>query len=367
MAATNEYRADHVGSLLRPRALLEARAQHEAGRLSTDELRAREDDAVLRALAKQREIGVDIVSDGEFRRGAWQTDMAYAVEGFATERMDTEWYGPGGGKETTRARVVAGPLRKTRRLTAYEVGFLREHAAAPYKMTLPSAAVFRDASYKAGVTDRFYPTRGDLLQALVEIVRDEIAGLVADGVPYVQIDAPRHTYYADPRIREQMQADGVDPDQALREAVNGDNASLEGVPRENVTIGFHLCRGNQRSRWHASGGYEPVAETIFGGLNVDRLLLEYDSDRAGGFEPLRFVPPGRTVVLGLVTTKSGQMEKQDDILRRIEEASRYVPIERLALSPQCGFASVAEGNLLTEDEQWRKLELIVDTARKVWG
>ncbi|MCI0441142.1 MAG: hypothetical protein L0177_18725 [Chloroflexi bacterium] len=186
-------------------------------------------------------------------------------------------------------------------------------------------------------------------------------------MPYIQIDAPRYSYYVDPRWRQHLRDLGEDPDRAFEEAVNADNACLDGARREGVTLAFHVCRGNNQSKWYAQGGYGPIAERLFGSLAVDRFLLEYDTERAGTFEPLRFVPQGKMVVLGLLSSKEPKLESQDDLLRRIDEAARYVPIERLALSPQCGFASTQAGNLLTEDEQWRKLELVVETARKVWG
>jgi 5-methyltetrahydropteroyltriglutamate--homocysteine methyltransferase len=227
-------------------------------------------------------------------------------------------------------------------------------------------------SYQPGLTDRFYPTRSDLLDVLTEVVHNEVRALATDGVKYIQIDAPRYLYYVDPRLREHLRETGVDPDQALDEAIAADNAVLADVKRiapdpDDVTLALHLCRGNSRSRWFAEGGYDAIAEKLFGSLEVDALLLEYDSDRAGGFEPLRFVRPGTTVVLGLVTTKEPTLESQDVLRRRIDEAAKYVPIESLALSPQCGFASIAAGNLLSQDDQRRKLELVVDTARKVWA
>ena len=364
---TTSYRADQVGSLLRPAAVLRARAAYEQRRIGPQQLSMVEDGAILEALERQRQVGLDVFTDGEFRRGAWQTDMAEAVEGFVDDHVAMAWRGPNAGVEGSAAQVVGGKLRQRRRLTAHESGFLKEHAPGPFKITIPSASTFRDASYKPGLTDRFYPTRSDLLAELVQIVRGEIEALVAEGVPYVQIDAPRLSYYVDPGIRAQMRQSGIDPDGALDEAIEAENACLQGLRRDGVTLGFHLCRGNSRSRWRAEGGYDPIAEKVFGSLGHDRFLLEYDSERAGGFEPLRFVPKGKTVVLGLVTTKQGRLESQADLLRRIEEAARYVPLDNLALSPQCGFASVAEGNLLSPDDQWRKLELIAETARQVWG
>jgi 5-methyltetrahydropteroyltriglutamate--homocysteine methyltransferase len=195
----------------------------------------------------------------------------------------------------------------------------------------------------------------------------EVRALAAEGVPYIQIDNAHYPDYIPADRRDAWRAIGIDPDEALDEDIRADNLAIKGLDRSEITLANHICRGNGRSAWHTEGGYEPIAEKVFGGLDVDRFLLEYDSDRAGGFEPLRFIPKGKQVVLGLVTTKLGALEKQDDLLRRVEEASTYVPLENLALSPQCGFASVEQGNLLSWDEQRRKLELVVDTARKIWG
>jgi 5-methyltetrahydropteroyltriglutamate--homocysteine methyltransferase len=202
---------------------------------------------------------------------------------------------------------------------------------------------------------------------LVKIVRSEIQWLASEGVPYIQLDAPYYSQYLDDNQREQMQAAGRDPDAEFSMALEGDNSCLKGIPRNDLTLGVHICRGNSRSRWFTEGGYDAIAERLFAELEVDSFLLEYDSQRAGGFEPLRLVPRGRNVVLGLVTTKEPQLESQDVLRRRIDEAARYIPLDNLALSPQCGFASVAAGNLISIDDQWRKLGLVVDTARKVWS
>jgi methionine synthase II (cobalamin-independent) len=361
------YRADQVGSLLRPAELLAARAAHEDGRLSADDLRAAEDRAILDALAMQREVGLDVFMDGEMRRRSWLSDMAEAVEGFVGARTTLHWRGPGGGLEHTTARLVGGKLRPTRHLAAHELPFLQQHAPGPIKMTIPAPSNFMVVGYKVGITDRFYPTRADLAQDLAGIIRAEIQWLLDAGVSYVQLDAPFYSVWVDSETRERMRQDGVDPDQSLAEAVAADKVCLQGMARDGVTLAMHVCRGNSRGRWIAEGGYEPLAEPLFGELPLDAWLLEYDTERAGGFEPLRFVQPGTTVVLGLVTTKEPALESQDDLRRRIDEASRYVPLERLALSPQCGFASVAAGNALSKDEQRRKLELVVETARAVWA
>jgi 5-methyltetrahydropteroyltriglutamate--homocysteine methyltransferase len=361
------YRADHVGSLLRPAELLQARADHAAGRLGSDELREVEDRAIQDALELQRQVGLDVFTDGEFRRGSWLTNMAEAVEGFVADRILIEWYGPGGGTEASTAQVVGGRLQQTRRLTGHEVAFLKTRSPGPLKVTVPSPSSFLLVGYRPGLTDRVYPTRAEMAQELARIVRREMAALADEGVPYIQLDAPYYTSYLDARVRERLRQNGVDPDQAFEDSLAADRAALTGVQRQGVTLGMHLCRGNSRSRWFTEGGYDPIAEKLFGTLSVDRFLLEYDTERAGGFAPLRFVPRGRTVVLGLVTTKEPQLESPDALLRRIDEASRYVPVEDLAISPQCGFASVAAGNRLSLEDQRRKLELVVATARKVWG
>jgi 5-methyltetrahydropteroyltriglutamate--homocysteine methyltransferase len=367
---TAHFRAEHVGSLLRPPELLAARAAHAANpdaRLSEEHLRSAEDRAIRDALEKQRQLGLDVSTDGEMRRGSWLTDMADAVEGFVRERVALEWKGPGGGTEGSTAHTAGAKLRKVRKLTGHELPFLMKTAAGPFKITLPAPSNFMVASYKAGVTSKFYPTRGDLLRDVVDIVRDELQWLVAEGATYIQFDAPYYSHYLDPAQREKARRAGLDPDRELEEGIAGDNAAMEGIAREDITLALHVCRGNSRSRWYTEGGYDAIAEKLFGTLNVDTFLLEYDSARAGGFEPLRLVPPGKRVVLGLVTTKDPTLESQDDLRRRIDEAAHYVPLENLALSPQCGFASVVAGNLLSADDQWRKLELVVSTARKVWG
>jgi len=361
------YRAEHVGSLLRPTVLLRARAAHAAGELPLEELRAAEDRAILEVLEKQSTLGLDVVTDGEMRRGSWLTDMADAVDGFVSERVPLEWKGPGGGVEGSTAHAAGAKLRKVRKMTGHEVPFLKKNTRAPFKVTLPAPSNFMLASYKAGITDKFYATHSDLLRDLVEIVRDEVQWLVSEGVQYIQFDAPYYSHYLDPMQQARMKHAGLDPRKELDNAIAGDNAAMRDVSRVGVTFALHVCRGNSRSRWYTEGGYDAIAEKLFGLLQVDRFLLEYDSERSGGFEPLRLVPRGKSVVLGLITTKEPQLESQSEIRRRIEVAAKFVPLENLALSPQCGFASVAAGNLLSVDEQWKKLELVVDTARKVWS
>jgi 5-methyltetrahydropteroyltriglutamate--homocysteine methyltransferase len=364
------YRADQVGSFLRPAELLEAR---RAPAPDPEALRALEDRHVLRVLSRQRELGFEVFTDGELRRKNFMSDFTDAVDGF--DHGDTvarAWQAPGaagaaGAPVSSVTGIVTAPLRARRRLTAHELPFLQAHSPGAIKMTLPSATQFPAIAYKRGVTDRVYPSHSALLWDTVAVLRAEVQALVADGVPYVQIDAPRYSYYVDPKWRAFIRTEmGLEPDAALDEAVRADNACLEGAHRAGVTLAIHLCRGNNRSHWYAEGGYDPIAERLFGGLQVDRFLLEYDDERSGTFEPLRFVPRGKTVVLGLVSSKHPALEARDALIRRIEAAARYVPLEDIALSPQCGFASTMEGNLLTEDDQWAKLRLVVDVAREVW-
>ena len=360
------FRAEQVGSLLRPAELLQARAAHGESKISLEELRAKEDHAIRQALEKQRRVGIDILSDGEMRRGSWATGMAEAVEGFVAQRVELEWKGPGGGREGSTLLAAGAKLKKTCKLTAHELPFLKKHAPGAFKLTVPAPSNFVLASYKAGVTDRFYPTHGDFLCDLADIIRDEIQWLVSEGVTYIQLDAPYYSHYLDPTQRERMRQTGRNPDAEFENGIEGDNSCFRGIPRTNLTLALHVCRANNRSRWYTEGGYDVIAEKLFGRSDVDTFLLEYDTQRAGGLEPLRLVPRGKSVVLGLITTKEPNLESQDELRRRIDEAARFIPIENLALSPQCGFASVAAGNLLSEDDQWRKLELVVETARRVW-
>jgi len=365
------YRADHVGSLLRPDEVKQARVSFSEGSINSDQLKEVEDKAVLAALERQKSIGIDVFTDGEFRRGGFQNGLVEAVEGFMpsdSPAVVRTWLGPGGAPQEQGTRQVVGAkLRQTRRLTGNQTPFVMANAPGPVKVTVPSPSQFPAISYLAGITDQFYPTRSDLIRELSGIVKSEVAALAEDGVAYIQLDAPRYSYYVDTKWREHLRGLGEDPDRMFMEAVAADSHCIDGAKREGLTVALHICRGNNESKWYAEGGYEPIAEQLFGSLDVDRFLLEYDTDRAGTFEPLRFVPPSKDVVLGLVSTKLAQIESQDDLLRRIEEASQHVPIERLSLSPQCGFASTAAGNLMTQDDQWRKLELVVETARKVWG
>ncbi|HET6932410.1 MAG TPA: hypothetical protein VFI45_18950 [Candidatus Acidoferrum sp.] len=360
------YKADNIGSLLRPAELLQAR---ESAR--PEELRKLEDEHILRVLNKQKELGFECVTDGELRRRNFMSDFTDAVEGFdLADAVGRSWQSGRSGPAVNISvtGIVTSKLRQARPLTGHELPFLKAHSPLPIKMTLPSATQFPAISFKRGITEKFYKDHSALLWDIVEIMKSDLNNLAADGVSYIQIDAPRYSYYMDPKWREWIKAElQVDPDAALDEAVRADNACLSAARHQGVTLGIHLCRGNNRSHWYAEGGYDGIAEKLFGTLEVDRFLLEYDDERSGTFAPLRFVPKGKTVVLGLVSSKVPRMENPEDLMKRIDDASRYVPLENLALSPQCGFASTAEGNLLTEDQQWAKLKLVVETARRVWA
>jgi len=362
-----KYRADHIGSLLRPAELLQARNTNS----DTAQLRSLEDKHILRVIERQKDLGFKIFTDGELRRGNFMSDFNDAVEGIDEGVAVARTWQTGTGPSSRPSMVpgtVVGKIKQTRRLTGHEFALVKQHSPGDVKVTLPTVNQFPAIYYKKGISDKIYPTYSDFLQDIVPIVKAEIAALVSEGAQYVQIDAPRYSYYIDPKWRSYVKNEmGVDPDQALDEAISVDNACLEGAKRPGTILAIHLCRGNNRSQWYAEGGYDAIAEKLFGRLNVDAFLLEYESERAGTFEPLRFVPPGKTVVLGLVSSKLAELESEDQLARRIEEASKYVPLENLAISPQCGFASTMEGNLLTEDQQWQKLKLVIDTARRVWG
>ena len=360
------YRADHIGSFLRPAKLLEARQN-----TSPEELRKLEDEQIRRVLVKQKELGFEAATDGEFRRRHFMSDFTEAVEGFdLADAVARSWQSgqQASASVSSITGIVTSGLRQVRPLTGHELPFLKANSPVAIKMTLPSATQFPAISFKRGVSDKVYKDHAALLWDIVEIMKSDLGKLSSDGVNYIQIDAPRYSYYVDPKWRDWIKTElKVDPEAALDEAVRADNACLQAAKRDGVTLGIHLCRGNNRSHWYAEGGYDAIAEKLFGALQVDRFLLEYDDQRSGTFEPLRFIPKGKTVVLGLVSSKVPRMEDPEQLMNRIEEASRYVPMENLALSPQCGFASTAEGNLLTEDRQWDKLKLVVDTARRVWN
>ena len=360
----SEFHADHVGSLLRPAQLLRAR---ENG-TPADKLRLIEDQFIVEAIRRQREIGFDVVTDGELRRRNFMSDFVDAVSGFDTsDAVARTWSGGDSAGVSSITGIVSEKLAQVRPLTGHESSFMQQHAPGKFKVTLPSPTQFPAISYKYGITDKIYRTPSHLLAHIVEIMKKELQNLAYGGARYIQIDAPRYSYYIDPKWRAWMRNEmRQDPDATLKESVAADNECLRAAPVPGVTLGIHLCRGNNRSHWYAEGGYDAIAEVLFNSLEVDRFLLEYDDDRSGSFAPLRFVPRGKAVVLGLVSSKRPQVEAKSELIRRIVKAANFIPLENLAISPQCGFASTAEGNLLTEDDQWAKLRLVVETAREVW-
>jgi methionine synthase II (cobalamin-independent) len=362
------YRADHVGSFLRPTELLEAR---KSAATNGSALHAIEDRQIARVLAKQKDLGFEIFTDGEFRRRNFMSDFTDAVAGFDLGDAVSRAWKAGQAKDAPVSSVtgiVTQKLRAKEPLTGRELAFLKTHSPGAIKMTLPSATQFPAISFKRGVTDKVYKDHSELLWDIVAIMKTELARLSAEGVKYIQIDAPRYSYFMDPKWRDWIRSEmKIEPDALLDESIRADNACFEAARRPGVTLAMHLCRGNNRSHWYAEGGYDAIAEKLFTTMAVDRFLLEYDDERSGTFEPLRLVPRNKTVVLGLISSKKPQLENADDIARRIEEAARFFPKENLALSPQCGFASTMEGNLLTEEEQWAKLRLVADVARRVWS
>jgi 5-methyltetrahydropteroyltriglutamate--homocysteine methyltransferase len=362
------YRADHVGSFLRTPELLEARRNAAQ---DPERLRATEDREIERVLAKQKELGFEIFTDGEFRRRNFMSDFTDAVEGFDLGDSVARSWKAGQEKDapvSSITGIVTRKLRAVEPLTGRELAFLKKHTPGAIKMTLPSATQFPAISFKRGVTDKVYKDHSELLWDIVAIMKTELARLSSEGVKYIQIDAPRYSYFMDPKWREWIRTEmKIAPEALLDESIRADNACFAAARRSGVTLAMHLCRGNNRSHWYAEGGYDAIAEKLFATMTVDRFLLEYDDDRSGTFEPLRLVPRDKTVVLGLISSKKPQLENADDIARRIHEAARFFPIENLALSPQCGFASTMEGNLLTEEEQWAKLRLVTDVARRVWS
>ena len=368
---TPPFRADHVGSLLRPPRLLQARADHAAGRIDAAQLRAVEDEAIRAVVQMQRDVGLQSATDGEFRRGSWHMDFIYQLGGVETVEGDIEvtFRNADGTVDFTPAAIaVTGPVGLDHTIFAEDFRFLAEvvdRGVTP-KLTIPSPNMVHYRSGRAALDPRVYPDIEVFWADLAAAYAAQVRGVAALGCTYLQLDDTSLAYLNDPLHRDAMAARGEDVTHLHETYVRNINAALAGRP-EGVAITTHLCRGNFRSSWVAEGSYDYVAEALFGGLDVDGFFLEYDDARSGGFQPLRFVPPGKLVVLGLVTSKRGELESGDDLKRRIEEASRYLPLDQLCLSPQCGFSSTVEGNALTYDEQVAKLELIVSVADEVWG
>jgi 5-methyltetrahydropteroyltriglutamate--homocysteine methyltransferase len=366
------YRADHVGSLLRPRSVLEAREQHARGDLDAEKLRAIEDDAIRDVVKMQQDVGLRTATDGEFRRSSWHMDFIYQLQGVSRAEGDikVQFRNAEGTLEFTSAALkVDGSIGLDEPIFGEDFRFLRSVAdgtGLTPKLTIPSPSMVHYRGGRAAIDPQVYPEEeqfwADLTAAYAKQVR-----MIADlGCTYLQLDDVSLAYLNDPRQRERVAAQGGDAEHQHEHYIRQINAALADRP-EGLTVTTHMCRGNYRSSWAAEGGYDFVAEALFGDLAVDGFFLEYDDERSGTFDPLRFVPPGKKVVLGLVTTKRGSLESKDELKRRVEEASRYVPAEQLCLSPQCGFSSTVEGNVLTYDEQVAKLELIVQTAEEIWG
>ena len=358
------YRSDVVGSLLRPAYLKEARKKRESGELSHVEFKKIEDRAVDEAIETQLKAGLDVITDGEMRRYAFYGHLVDAVEGYdkfggwAIPFHDDE-----GNEVVIKRPVVVSKLRRVRPLCEEEFVYLRAKTEHPAKVTIISAqqaAAYFDAEKSKGA----YTTIDAYLADLVDILKTEVEELIRLGCTYIQIDSPQYTGLLDPGIREGYRKRGNDPDKLLDRCIELDNAVIGNHP--GVTFGLHMCRGNNQSKYYASGGYDPIA-SVFKRTKFNNFLLEYDDDRSGGFEPLKHVPEDRTVVLGLITSKKPKLESKDELKQRIEEASKYVPMDRLALSTQCGFASTEEGNLLTAADQDAKLKLVAETAEEVWG
>ena len=358
------YRTEGIGSLLRPRYLADAREALEAGRLGPAEFKRIEDRAVVAAVAVQEAAGLDVVTDGEQRRYAFFGHLVEALDGF--DRYGG-WAIPfrneQGEQLIFKRPVVVEKLRWRRSMCSEEFSYLRARARRPAKTTLISAQQAA-AYYDPERSKAAYATRDAYLADVVDFTRREIAELVRLGCTYVQIDAPQYAALLDPDIRQGYQSRGSDPERLIDACIEMDNAVIAGQP--GVTFGLHICRGNNRSMFYASGGYDAIAARVFGKTAFHRFLLEYDDERSGTFAPLAHVPADRIVVLGLVTSKKPALESLESLRQRIADAARVVPLDRLALSPQCGFASTMEGNRLTEDEQRRKLERVAETARAVW-
>jgi 5-methyltetrahydropteroyltriglutamate--homocysteine methyltransferase len=364
--SSTQYRSEVIGSLLRPEYLKQAIGRHEAGEIDDAHLSQVEDRAVLDAIALQEACDLDVIADGEMRRMYWFDPLTQSLSGFSSEVTAPVPFTSGEGvkMQTVPLPAIVERLGPKRNLPLEESQFLEQHTNKPFKATLPSLT-YASVLWVPGTSDKVYANRDEAVQDALRLTRQLIQQLVDVGVTYIQLDAPRYTHLVSEVGIQNFRRLGINPDTWLSEMIAIDNALIDRFP--GVTFGIHLCRGNNQSMWSVEGGYDAIAEQLFNELKVDRLLLEYDTPRAGSFAPLRFVPNDKTVVLGLITTKEPELESDDLLKRRIEEASQYVPLERLALSPQCGFASVYEGNLISEEVQRAKLETLSRVAKAVWG
>lgn len=365
-------RADVVGSLLRPPELLEARRRYAEGEISAAEFKGVEDRAVDWAIALQERAGLPVVTDGEMRRESFQSQLVEAVEGFGEHTIDAYLWGDWHGEETVGDRKIerpstlgaVGELRRKRHLSVEEFVYARARTDRTIKVTLPSPSLYANF-WSPELSKDAYPTLDAFLEAVAELLREEVEELVRLGAVYIQLDAPHYPLLLEEKTRAFYEARGWDMDRWLSRGIELDNHVMGDHP--GVTFAFHLCRGNQGSRWLVSGSYEPLARRIFGGIGAQRLMLEYDDERSGGFEPLAHVPEDKIAVLGLVTTKTSRRESPEELEARILDASRFVPLERLALSPQCGFATSVIGNSISVEEEEHKLRTIVETTDRIWG
>jgi 5-methyltetrahydropteroyltriglutamate--homocysteine methyltransferase len=359
------FRADHVGSLLRPAPLKEARARHERGEIDAAELKSVEDRSIQDVVARQEATGLQGVTDGEFRREFWHLDFLAGLDGVESFSAERGIQFKGGETKPKGLRVI-GKIGFSHHPMLEHFRFLKDHTKATAKMTIPSPSVLHFRGGRKAVPESIYPNMGEFFQDLGVAYRKAVRAFADSGCRYLQLDETNLAYLCDPEQRQILRARGDDPEKLPQIYAGLINTAISDRPA-GMTITMHLCRGNFRSLWIAQGGYEPVAELLFNTINVDGYFMEYDTERAGSFEPLRFVPKGKTVVLGLVTSKSGALESKDDLKRRVDDAARYLDLEQLCLSPQCGFASTEEGNLLAETEQWAKLSLIVEVSHEIWG
>ena len=361
------FRADHVGSLLRPAEIFQARQSVADGELSDDSLREVEDAAIAAMIPKLEATGIQSITDGEFRRAWFHLDFLEQLDGVTVTGMIPSSSGSEGRVGMAPPKItVTGKLAHRRDIQVADYQFVDSHTDRHPKVCIPSPTMAHFRGGRAGIDIESYPDLDDFFEDLAQCYRDELAHLYSAGCRYVQLDDTNLAYLCDPEMRQGAIDRGDDPDELPRTYAALINDAIRDTP-EDMTTAVHLCRGNYKSTFFASGGYEPVAEVLFNELEVDAYFLEYDDERSGDFAPLRFVPSEKTVVLGLVTSKTPQLESQDDLLERIEDATGYVSTDQLCLSPQCGFASTMEGNALTEEEQWAKLGLVVSTAERAWG
>ncbi|HVL70843.1 MAG TPA: 5-methyltetrahydropteroyltriglutamate--homocysteine S-methyltransferase [Beijerinckiaceae bacterium] len=359
------FRADQVGSLLRPQTLKEAREKHAAGALDAAALKRVEDEEIRKVVARQEEIGLQAVTDGEFRRAYWHFDFLEHLDGVTSVTADSGMNFKG-GVGITKALRITGKVGYSGHPMIEHFRFLKETASRMPKVTIPGPSMLHYRGGRKMMNPGLYPDMDGFYADVGAAYAKAVADFHGAGCRYLQLDDISFAYLCDPDQREMLRQRGDDPERQPEIYAGMVRRALADKPAD-LTITMHLCRGNFRSTFIASGGYEPVAEVLFNAMPVDGYFMEWDTDRAGGFEPLRFLPKGKTVVLGLVTSKTGTLEKKDDIRRRIDEAAKFVDLDQLCLSPQCGFASTEEGNILAEEEQWAKLRLIVEIARDVWG